>query len=81
MIPIKDLINKIKYDAREKPGEYVFYYYDRIQEGLKELKFFDIKRMEGNFLVVDRGSKEVEIPMHRIRKVKRKGKVVWERMQ
>ena len=79
MIFIKDLINKIKFDEREKGEDYVFFYYDRVEDKLKLLKFGEIKRVEGSFLVLERKGEEVEIPMHRIRKVEKKGKVVWER--
>ncbi|MBW2963250.1 DUF504 domain-containing protein [Candidatus Woesearchaeota archaeon] len=79
MIPVKDLINKIKFDAREKKEDYVLFYLDRIEGKLKPIKFKEIKRTEGNFLVLERNSEEVEIPMHRIKKVEKKGKVVWER--
>ncbi len=79
MIPVKDLINKIKFDAREKAEDYVLFYLDRVEDKLKPIKFKEIKRTEGNFLVLERDSEEVEIPMHRIKKVEKKGKVVWER--
>ena len=79
MIPIQDLINKIKFDSREKPEDYVLFYLDRIEGELKPIKFLEIKRTEGNFLVLEKKGEEVEIPMHRIKKVERKGEVVWER--
>ena len=79
MIPVKDLINKIKFDTREKAEDYVLFYLDRVENKLKPIKFREIKRTEGNFLVLERDSEEVEIPMHRIKKVEKKGKVVWER--
>ena len=40
--------------------------------------FDEIKKIEGNFLLLDR-EEETYIPVHRIRKVKKKGKVVWKR--
>ena len=79
MISIKELINKIKYDEREKPEDYVLYYYDRIQDKLKAIKYVEIKRLEGNFMVLERDGEEVEIPLHRVKEVKKKGAVVWKR--
>lgn len=79
MITIKELLNKICYDSREKPEDYVFYYFDRVENKLKELRYDEIKRIEGNFVVVERDGKEVEIPLHRVREVRKKGKVVWKR--
>ena len=77
MIPIKDLINKIKWDKRENPEDYILIYIDLGKR--KELAYTSIKRLEGNFMVIDRDLEEVEIPLHRIREVKKKGKVIWKR--
>ncbi len=88
MIPIKELINKIIWDPRENTEDYILYYLDRTDSSLKPLLFKDIKRIDGNFLVLKSG---VEIPLHRIKLVKKikkskkpseKGEewiVVWER--
>ncbi len=78
MIYIKDLLNKIKWDKRENPEEYKIYYFDRIDKKLIPIKFKDIIKIEGNFLRLDRKD-ETFIPLHRIKKVIKKGKVVWER--
>lgn len=77
MITIKNLINKIRYDKREK-GDYSLFYIDRIENNYKEIKFNDIKRIEGNFLVINK-DKETEIPMHRIKIVKKNGLIIWRR--
>jgi uncharacterized protein (UPF0248 family) len=77
MIPIKDLINKIKWDKRESPKDYSLIYIDLGKK--KELAYKDIKKLEGNFMIIERNGEETEIPLHRIREVKKKGKVVWKR--
>lgn len=77
MITIKNLINKIRYDKREK-GDYSLFYLDRIENNYKEIKFKDIKNIEGNFLIIDK-DKETEIPMHRIKIVKKNGMIIWKR--
>ena len=79
MQPIIDLLNKIKWDKREKPEDYEIYYLDRVSNELIGVPFELIKRIEGNFMVIDRHSEEVEIPLHRIRQIKKKGVVVWKR--
>jgi len=76
---IKDLINKIKWDKREIPEQYSFFYVDRISGKMNEIGFNDIKRIEGTFIIVEREGKEIEIPMHRIREVRKEGKLVWRR--
>ncbi len=78
MIYIKDLLNKIKWDKRENPEDYKIYYFDRIENKLIPLRFEEIKEIDGNFLRLDR-EEETFIPLHRIKKVTKKEKVVWER--
>ncbi len=53
---------------------------DRIENKLKELKLVDVEKVEEGFLVLMRSGKEINIPLHRVRKVEKKGKVVWERV-
>ena len=74
MIPIDDLINKIKWDEREDPEEYVIVYQDLHEE--KEMPYTDIDHLEGNTMVLKTGT---EIPLHRIKKVIKQEKVIWQR--
>jgi uncharacterized protein (UPF0248 family) len=79
MKPIIDLINKIKWDESESPEEYTLGYEDRVSKRIVEVKYTEIKRMEGNFMIIERDSEEASIPVHRIRIVKKNNKIVWER--
>lgn len=79
MRPIQDLLNKIKWDKRENPEDYIIYYFDRVEKKLKPLKYKEIEKIEGGFLILTINGKETNIPLHRIRRVEKKGKVVWER--
>lgn len=79
MIPIQDLLNKIKWDERENPQDYILYYHDRVRGKLMQLKYNDILGIEDGFMTVNREGKETAIPLHRIKKVEKKGKTVWER--
>ncbi len=94
MITIKELLNKIKWDAHLKPGGYTLYYLDRISKTLKRIRYTDIKRVEGNFIIIEKQGQEKEIkkgegqeqkkqeinlPLHRIRKVEKQGVIVWQR--
>jgi len=74
MITIKNVLNKIKWDKREKIENYSLEYLDRIENKNVELKFRDIK-LNGDYVVFG----EKSIPLHRIRKVKRNGKIIWYR--
>jgi len=75
MIPIKEFINKIKWDKSLDKDEYLLHYIDRITNSIKEIKFDEILSLDGDFLVLE----DKDIPLHRIRKVTRFGKIVWER--
>jgi uncharacterized protein (UPF0248 family) len=77
MIPIKELINKITWDKREKPEDYALWFLDL--DRLVEMPYVAIKRLDGNFMVVEKEGEEVEIPLHRVREVRKKGVVVWKR--
>jgi len=76
---IPDLLNKIKWDKKEKPEQYEIFYLDRITKKLIGIKFKDIKRIEGSFMVLEKNNEEVNVPLHRIKRVERKGKLVWGR--
>lgn len=78
MIPIKNLLNKIKWDKMENPEDYKIFYLDRILNKLISLPYIKIKRIEGSFMVLD-NEEESNIPLHRIRKVTKQNVVVWER--
>ncbi len=75
MRTVKEELNKIKWDKRENPEVYEIGYYDRISQKEIRIKFCEIEKIEEGFIVV-RGK---FIPLHRIRKIYKKGRLVWER--
>jgi uncharacterized protein (UPF0248 family) len=79
MQPIKDLLNKIKWDENLKKEEYVINYLDSVEKKLIPLKFSEILRLEGSFMVIEKDSQETYIPLHRVKEVKEKEKLVWQR--
>jgi uncharacterized protein (UPF0248 family) len=79
MMPIQELFNKLKWDPNENPFTYSFFYLDRVAKKLREVKYKDIAEVKDGFMTIVREERETEIPLHRIRIVKREGEVVWER--
>ncbi|MBW2964387.1 DUF504 domain-containing protein [Candidatus Woesearchaeota archaeon] len=79
MITIADLINKIKWDKRENPDEYSLFYVDRITRKPVEIKYKDIKQVKDGLIILQKKGEETQIPLHRIREVRRKGKTEWKR--
>ncbi len=74
---ILDLLNKVKWDKNENPEDYSIAYFDRVSSKNREIRFNDIKSIEGNFMIV--GEEESHIPLHRIREVKKKSIIIWQR--
>jgi len=68
----REALNRIKWDENLNPEEFEIFYLDRFEEKLKKLKFSEM-RIDGNFIIHEKS----RIPMHRIRKIAHKGKVVW----
>lgn len=68
MRPIKDLLNKIKWDKREKPEDYSLFYFDRISKELIKIDYTDIKSFEDNFIVAEKNNEEVYIQCTELRK-------------
>lgn len=79
MIPILDLINKIKWDPNEDPKEYTFYYYDRLDDRDKDFRFKEIKKVLSLFIVIEKNNKEFYLPLHRIREVRKFDRIIWKR--
>ena len=75
MKPIQDVLNQIKWDKKCKPGDYTIEYLDFGK--LKSMAYADIKRIEGSFMIV--GADEANIPLHRVRIVRKNGEIIWQR--
>jgi len=75
MTPIKDLINKMRWDIKENPGDYEIAYLDRVFKKEIKIRFTNISKVEDEFMILD----EVLIPLHRIIRVYKKNKLIWER--
>ncbi|MHC1580551.1 DUF504 domain-containing protein [Methanopyrus sp.] len=73
---LREIISKMLYDPREDPSRYVFYVVDRgAASRLREVRGDEIERVERGFLRVY----GAEIPLHRVVRVVRDGRVIWER--
>ena len=79
MIPIKDFLNKIKWDESLDEKDFTIYYLDNLSKKLVAIKYTDIVKLEGTFMLIKKDNEETFIPMHRIREVREKDKVVWKR--
>lgn len=82
MIPIHELLNRIRWDADFGRAEFLIGYHDRfanstIRVPLKELRFDEDDRFD--FELIDDMGELHTIPLHRIREVYRNGELIWHR--
>ena len=77
MKPVQDVLNQIKWDKKLNPRDYTVEYLDFGR--LTAISYTAIKKIEGLFMIVEKDGEEVSIPLHRIRIIKLKGEVVWQR--
>jgi len=77
MKPIQDVLNQIKWDKKLKPEDYSVEYIDFGK--LVSIPYAAIKRIEGLFMIIEKNGEETNIPLHRIRVVKKNGEVIWQR--
>ena len=79
MTTIKQLLDRIKWDESMKPEQFAIYYLDRVKGKLIEVRYVDIKRIEGDYIVLGNKNDETMIPMHRIKRVTKSGFTFWKR--
>ncbi|MFW6013666.1 MAG: DUF504 domain-containing protein [Candidatus Nanoarchaeia archaeon] len=79
MITAKEYLSKIKWDPKENPDEHSLLYYDRITKSLEELGLRELKIEENIIKFVNMQGETINIPLHRIRVIKKNGEIVWKR--
>lgn len=80
--PLHQLLSRIRWDPRFRAGKFAVGYYDRIDRRirvvpLKRLTFPPDDRFV--FTLYDDEGELHRIPFHRVRRVYRDGRVIWER--
>lgn len=82
MIPIHELINRIRWDEDFADADIIIGYYDRqekeiIRRSLTECFFEDGDRYFFHF--IDDDGEQHSVPLHRIKEVMRDGVRIWHR--
>lgn len=82
MLPIHKLLSRIRWDPRFRAGRFEIGYYDRRVHGilmvpLEAIRFPDDMRFV--FELYDEEGELHRIPLHRVRRVTRNGRVIWRR--
>jgi uncharacterized protein (UPF0248 family) len=82
MIPIEELLNRIRWDKEFGKGDFEIRYEDHIEQKVIRVPFQNIKFKEGNHISfqVENAEGEVQtIPFHRVREVYKDGNLIWHR--
>lgn len=82
MIPIQDLLHRLRWDPRFAQSDFTLGYYDRVANDLVLVSYKDIRFLPEDrfgFTVVDEGGISRSIPFHRVRVVYKNGTPIWSR--
>jgi len=74
-----EVLNEVLSRKKKKNEKYKISYYDETSKKLKVIHHKDIKKLEHNFIVIEEKGKEVFIPVHRVHKVTKNGKIMWKK--
>ncbi len=82
MIPIHQLLNRIRWDKEFAQGQFEIGYWDRVsgqvqRVALQQLSFPEEERR--SFELVDESGEPRRIPFHRVREVYKNGRLIWRR--
>jgi len=74
-----DMLNKIKWDKSGEPEKTFVFYRDRISNELVKISLTSIKNVWKNFITVEKGGGEIEIPIHRIEEIRKNGRCIFRK--
>ena len=82
MIPIHELLNKIRWNSEFGKGTFEIGYFDRVAQKIIRVSFKRILLEKGNhatFQLMDANGELLTIPFHRVREVYKDGELIWSR--
>jgi uncharacterized protein (UPF0248 family) len=84
MIPIHELLNRIRFDAEFARGDFQLGYYDRAEDriilvSLREISFPSDSPQ--TFQLTDAEGQNHRIPFHRVREVYKDSQRIWHRLE
>ncbi len=82
MIPIRSLLDRIRWDPEFGRGNFTLGYYDRVRHGLVQVPLARVQIDPGNhfsFVAVEDDGSAHDVPFHRVREVYRDGELIWQR--
>jgi uncharacterized protein (UPF0248 family) len=82
MIPIQDLLHRIRWDPEFAKGRFEIAYVDKVGGALVRVPFTSLRFMPDQhfgFEIAGLPGRELFIPYHRVREVYRDGQLIWQR--
>ena len=82
MIPIHELLSRIRWDRQFGEGDFVIGYYDRVEDAVIRVPMRELFFQPDNhfaFDLIDQEGALHSVPLHRIREVYKNGKLIWHR--
>ncbi len=82
MTPLKELLDRIRWDPEFGRGRFELAYYDRVAGRLIHVPFEQIRFPPADHFFFEAVTEDGEvhaIPLHRVREVARDGVVIWRR--
>ena len=82
MIPIHELLNRIRWDPQFGQGRFAVGYYDRVMNRVIVVPFQEIHFDPGDhfaFQFINDEGETHNVPLHRIRDVYKDGERIWHR--
>jgi len=82
MVPIHELLNRIRWDAEFGQGEFVLGYYDRVADSIIRVPLHQVFFNPTDHFaceIIDAEGESHLVPLHRIREVYKDGTLIWQR--
>lgn len=82
MIPIQELLNRVRWDAAYGDAHFVLGYYDRVADAVLRVDMEEVAFPLGDHFfieITDADGERHSVPLHRIRELWRNGDCVWRR--
>ena len=82
MIPIQQVLSRIRWDRQFGQGAFEIGYYDRVREEIIRVPFAEIifpEERRDSIRIMDRDGIVQTIPLHRIREVYKNNELIWNR--
>lgn len=82
MMPIHELLSRIRWDPEFGTADFEIGYYDRVEDRIMRVPLRELFFEPGDhfaFDLYDHDGRLHSIPLHRVREVYRNGELIWER--